>query len=261
MRCFRRFISAALFALLALNLTPADAKEIGLFIQEQPVSFNGAPPFIKNGTTMVPLRTVTESFGLKLDWDQSTRSIQLTGANVHIKLTIDEPRGEVNRKQITLPQPPTIVSDRTYVPLRFVGEQLNKSVEWEPEQSNIFISNSQFESDQYWLAKLVEAEASGEPYQGKVAVAAVVINRSKSPFFPKSIKSVIFERQQFTPVHTRRIYAMQAKTDTVKAVSEALNGVDPTNGALYFHNPQKSNNRFLAGRSTTSVIGNHRFAR
>ena len=147
---------------------------------------------------------------------------------------------------MNLPVSPLIVKDRTFVPLRFIGEQLKKSVEWEPEQGNIFISDNKRESDLFWLSKLVEAEAEDEPYQGKVAVAAVVVNRTQSPFFPKSIKSVIFEKKQFTPVQTRRIYSLNPGSETIKATSEAMDGFDPSKGALYFFNPQKTKINFLS---------------
>lgn len=239
----------------------AEAKNIGLFVNDRPVSFHGPAPFIKDGTTMVPLRTVGESLEMRVDWQPETRSIRLSNESIVIKFIIDEPRAEVNGKIIDLPEAPVIVQNRAFVPLRFIGEQLNKDVEWEPEQKNIFIMDNRQESDRYWLAKLVEAEAGSEPYEGKVAVAAVVVNRTKSPFFPQSIKSVIFERQQFTPVHTRRIFAMEPTPETMRAVAEALEGNDPSRGALYFYNPSKTNNRFLASRSATGSIGNHRFAR
>ena len=165
------------------SVNHAEAKEMGLFINDKPISTDSAPPFIKNGTTMVPLRAITESFSLQVNWDSATRSIHLSRNDIDIKLIIDETLGEVNGEKMNLPVAPLIVKDRTFVPLRFIGEQLKKSVEWEPEQGNIFISDNKRESDLFWLSKLVEAEAEDEPYQGKVAVAAVVVNRTQSPFF------------------------------------------------------------------------------
>lgn len=135
----------------------AEAKEIQLYIHDQPISSGSVPPFLKNGTTMVPLRIITEELGMLVNWDSSSRSIQLSNEDTDIKLTIDETLVEVNGEKKTVPLAPVIVNNRTYVPLRFIGEELKKSVEWEPEQSGIFICNNKEESDIYWLAKLVEA--------------------------------------------------------------------------------------------------------
>lgn len=115
-------------------------------------------------------------------------------------------------------------------------------------------------TDLDWLARLVWAEAEGEPYQGKVAVAAVILNRVRHPGFPDTIRGVIFQRGQFEVVQNGRIYR-PAPQVAVRAAQDALNGWDPSYGALYFFNPAKTSNRFLWSRPATVTIGRHRFAR
>lgn len=115
-------------------------------------------------------------------------------------------------------------------------------------------------SDLELLAHLVHAEASGEPYQGKVAVAAVALNRVDSPLFPNTIRGVIYQRYQFEPVLNGRIndgYDASA----MQATMEALAGSDPTKGALFFYNPWKVSQSWMAARQVLTVIGQHVFSR
>lgn len=111
-----------------------------------------------------------------------------------------------------------------------------------------------------WLAKLVWSEAEAEPYAGKVAAAAVVLNRVKSPLFPNTVRGVIFEPGQFEPVMNGHIYR-PAPAVAYQAARDALSGWDPSYGAIYFFNPSKVTNAFLWARPLTVVIGNHRFTR
>lgn len=115
-------------------------------------------------------------------------------------------------------------------------------------------------SDIELLARLVNAEAKGEPYRGQVAVAAVVLNRIKSSSFPNSIPDVIYEPRAFSPVADGAINK-SATSSAIKATHEALNGTDPAYGALFFFNPAKTNNSFIWSRPQIIQIGNHIFAR
>ena len=94
------------------------------------------------------------------------------------------------------------------------------------------------EEDRKILERIVEAEAGGEDHNGKVLVANVVLNRVKSKKFPSTIKEVVFAHRgsvyQFSPIHDGRYYTVTVSEDTKSAVNDALNGVDPSQGALYF---------------------------
>ncbi|AUM65603.1 spore cortex-lytic protein [Brevibacillus laterosporus] len=109
------------------------------------------------------------------------------------------------------------------------------------------------------LERLVYAESRGEPYDGKVAVAAVVLNRVKSEQFPDTIKGVIFARNAFSVIQNGRLSSAKNK-ETQLAVRDALFGDDPSRGALYFYNPDISTSRWIFSRTTTVVIDNHVFA-
>ncbi|HEY8530986.1 MAG TPA: LysM peptidoglycan-binding domain-containing protein [Limnochorda sp.] len=119
-------------------------------------------------------------------------------------------------------------------------------------------------SDLDLLARLVTAEAEGEVYAGQVAVAATVLNRMRDPRYPDTVYGVIFQYvnglPQFSPVADGRI-SMPATESARKAVADALNGWDPSNGALGFYNPAKTSNAWVRNQPVTAAIGNHLFFR
>lgn len=117
--------------------------------------------------------------------------------------------------------------------------------------------------DRYWLAKIIEAEASTESLEGKIAVGAVVINRVEADWFPDTIKEVIFQKfngkYQFSPVGNGRIHKVEPSEEAYDAADRALAGEDPTDGALYFYNPKISKSKFFKNRESLVTIGNHQF--
>lgn len=120
-------------------------------------------------------------------------------------------------------------------------------------------------TDVYWLARIISAEARGESQLGQIAVGAVILNRVNNPNFPDTVKGVIFQYTygipQFSPVEDGSIYSDPTAT-AVKAAYSALSGYDPTCGALYFYNPQlTSYHNWVRSRPVTVVIGNHVFAK
>ena len=120
-------------------------------------------------------------------------------------------------------------------------------------------SNSQSSSDLDLLAKIIHAEARGEPYSGQVAIAAVVLNRVKSASFPNTIAGVIYQPYAFTAVDDGQINLRPNKT-AYKAAQDALNGWDPTYGCLYYYNPKTATSSWIWSRKTVVTIGRHRFA-
>jgi len=109
------------------------------------------------------------------------------------------------------------------------------------------------------LAKIIHAESRGESFRGKVAVGAVIINRVYHPSFPNTIKGVIYQSGQFKPVENGMIN-LSPDNDSMQAAYDAVNGVDPSKGSLYFYNPAKSENpEFFAKRTKIVEIDNHVF--
>ena len=113
--------------------------------------------------------------------------------------------------------------------------------------------------DVYLLAKLVYGEARGEPYAGQVAVAAVVLNRVASPKFPDTIAGVIYQAGAFTCVSDGQIN-LAPDDDAVRAARDAMNGWDPSGGAIYYYNPSTATSGWIWSRPVIAVIGRHRFA-
>lgn len=114
-------------------------------------------------------------------------------------------------------------------------------------------------ADHRLLAKLVYAEARGEPYKGQVAVAAVVLNRVKSSSFPNTISGVIYQRNAFTCVNNGSINNTP-DSSCIRAALDALNGWDPTGGCLYYYNPKTATDDWIRTRTVKTVIGRHSFA-
>ena len=113
-------------------------------------------------------------------------------------------------------------------------------------------------SDEYLLARLVYAEARGEPYVGQVAVAAVVLNRVRSSSFPNTIAGVIYQPWAFSVVNDGQINLSPNQT-AVNAARDAMNGWDPTYGCLYYYNPKTATNSWIKQKPIHLSIGNHVF--
>ena len=115
------------------------------------------------------------------------------------------------------------------------------------------------DADVMLLARLIYGEARGESYVGQVAVGAVVLNRIKSASFPNTLSGVVYQRYAFTAVDDGQINLTPNAT-AKKAALDAMNGWDPTYGALYYYNPKTATSSWIFSRKTTTVIGNHVFA-
>lgn len=108
------------------------------------------------------------------------------------------------------------------------------------------------------LARLISAEARGEPYSGQVAVGAVVLNRIEHPSFPSTLSGVIYQRGAFTCV-TDGQFDQPVAASAYKAARDALNGWDPSGGAIYYFNPSTATSKWIWSRPLIVSIGKHRF--
>lgn len=120
-------------------------------------------------------------------------------------------------------------------------------------------NNSQFSSaDIQLLAKVISAEARGESYEGQVAVGAVILNRIGHPSFPDSLSGVVYQNGAFSCVNDSNWYQPVSEVSK-KAAIDAINGWDPSGGAVFYYNPDKTNDKFMHSRPVIRVIGSHRF--
>ena len=117
---------------------------------------------------------------------------------------------------------------------------------------------SDVDEDLYLLASAIHGEARGEPYEGQVAVGAVILNRVDSPDFPNTIPGVIYQQGAFDAVRDGQI-TLTPNDTAFRAAQDALNGWDPTNGALYYWNPATATSRWIWSVPITTRIGRHVF--
>ena len=113
-------------------------------------------------------------------------------------------------------------------------------------------------SDYYLLARLISAEARGEPYTGQVAVGAVVMNRTEHPSFPDTVAGVIYQKGAFSCLDDGQ-FDKPVADSAYSAARDALNGYDPSGGAIYYFNPVTATSSWIWSRPLIKTIGKHRF--
>lgn len=113
-------------------------------------------------------------------------------------------------------------------------------------------------SDYDLLARIISAEARGESYLGQVAVGAVILNRIEHPSFPDTLSGVIYQKGAFSCLNDGQFY--EAVEDSAySAARDAINGLDPSGGAIYYYNPSTATSKWIFSRPVITTIGNHRF--
>ena len=113
-------------------------------------------------------------------------------------------------------------------------------------------------SDYNLLARIISAEARGEPYMGQVAVGAVVLNRVEHPSFPDTLSGVVYQQGAFSCLYDGQ-FNEPISESAYKAATDAINGLDPSGGAIYYYNPKNSTNIWFFCRPIITTIGSHRF--
>jgi len=121
-------------------------------------------------------------------------------------------------------------------------------------------SSNAASGDVYLLARCIYGEARGEPYKGKVAVGAVILNRVASAEFPNTIAGVIYQPGAFSVVNDGQIN-LTPDQECINAARDAMNGYDPTGGCVFYYNPSKTSNAYMHSLPTVVTIGAHRFAK
>lgn len=121
-------------------------------------------------------------------------------------------------------------------------------------------SNGGSNSDYNLLARIISAEARGEPYSGQVAVGAVVLNRVEHPSFPNSVSGVVYQKGAFSCLYDGQ-FEQPVADSAYRAARDALNGLDPSGGAIYYFNPSTATSKWIWSREMITVIGKHRFCK
>ena len=130
------------------------------------------------------------------------------------------------------------------------------------QTNTVSLAKTSNTSDIQLMARAINGEARGEPYEGQVAVGAVILNRVKDSRFPNTISGVIYQSGAFTAVNDGQINAAISEGSTVyKAAQDAMNGWDPTGGCVYYFNPSTATNKWIWSRPLVKTIGKHRFCK
>jgi len=138
------------------------------------------------------------------------------------------------------------------------GQSLENQVQQGTKTSQVQLPGKYSEQDLQLMANAVYGEARGEPYEGQVAVAAVILNRLESPDFPNSISGIIFQPRAFTAVADGQIW-LEPNERAKQAVLDAMNGWDPSENALYYFNPATATSGWIWSRPQIKQIGDHIF--
>ena len=138
---------------------------------------------------------------------------------------------------------------------------INVLIHFEPKTAMVDAASSS-QSDIQLMARAINGEARGEPYEGQVAIGAVILNRVKHASFPNTIAGVIYQSGAFTAVADGQLnQPIESGSTVVKAARDAMNGWDPSGGAIYYFNPNTATNKWIWSRKQIKTIGQHIFCK
>ena len=228
---------------------------------------------IINSVTYVPLRAFCDALGgATVSWDQPTRTAKVSASG----LTVYAKQGalylQANDRYFYTVEPIANIDGTLFVPIRPLAKAFGLELEWNNSLRAVELerggrlpqSGSSFykEDEVLWLARIIHAESSGEPFDGKIAVGNVVLNRVASPQYPNTIYGVIFDRKhgtQFSPVSFGTIYNTPS-AESVIAAKVCLEGYSLSDTALFFMNPKLATTSWISqNRPYLFTIGNHLF--
>ena len=250
-----------------------------------PVASGSVPMFI-NGirmtdgikvedTTYVPLRAFFDVVGDQTDiaWDSETNTVTATGKDLELSATVGKKYMTVNDRCFYLPYGVLVLDNALCLPVRELAKVYQLEVNWDTDNSAVSLSADDpsllengktyyNEEDLYWLSRLINAEAGNQPFDGKVGVGDVVMNRVADPTCPKSIYGVIFDSKygvQFSVTENGGIYE-EPNEESVIAAKICLEGYDVVGDSIYFVNPKVGVSAWFAQtRVFVMNIGEHDF--
>lgn len=226
-------------------------------------------PFIENGYTYLAVRTMGDIVSAEdIEWNGEERSVTMTSGDMEVKLTVGSDKIYADGALLYADAAPTIRDDRAYLPLRVVSNAFGAEVRWDGGTKTVFINTggeTEADTELEWLSRIVYAEAGAESYEGKIAVANVVLNRVKSKDFPDTIYGVVFDKYndiyQFTPVKNGYIYSVPNE-ESIRAAKAALGGENNVENCLYFVATAEAANSWAGkNREFYATIGGHSFYR
>ncbi len=261
---------------------PVPNPSLKIIIDEKKINLRAHPIFISNHV-YVPLREVCDNLGITIDWSNSAQCATLCYKGKQTKITTT---GEYTWVNGVKKERSHIIKGNFYLSARLIAEIFDFSVQWNEAFKLIRFDTQSPKSsgarrmsderivqilsaglpytneDIYWMSRIVHAEACGESYESKLAVANVILNREKNGHYPDTIKDVIFDSNygvQFTPTANGAIYNTPS-TESIAASLDAFGGVNNAKNILFFLNPRKSNSFWITkNRAFGFSLGNHDF--
>ena len=250
-----------------------EINEIKLNINGQNIDFE-REPYIENGRVFVPIKVISDFFKVdQIVWNQKDKTATIIKDNKTIKIAIGSKTAYINEVTVELDAPPQLYIDTTYVPIRFISEAFNvENIEWDEDNYivNIYDNileedgnpNIYSEEDLYWLSRIINCEAKYESFDGKIAIANIIINRTKNPSFPSTIKEVIFDTQygvQF-PTAYNGLINNEPSSECIEAAMAALQGENNVGDSIYFVNSKVALDSWIAkNRTYYNTVYSHDF--
>lgn len=254
-------------------LTNAGGSTISIYVNNYEIATD-VKPYIENSRIFVPVRAICGALGIDdIVWNGEEKTVTIR-QNSAVQFTVGQKYAFKDGKRFSLDAPTQIRGGRTMVPIRFLAEAFGAKVEWDSIYNCVDINRngitvpesckaSEYSKDDLiWLSKIVSAESQGEPFNGQVAVANVVLNRVKSKDYPNTIYGVIFDTKhgvQFQPAANGTIYNTPGKT-SVEAAKRAIAGENYVGECMYFLNESIATNTWIVeNREYYTTIHNHSF--
>ena len=265
-------ISIMYFAKIGVSAAPAGSTRTSVNVNGRQVLEGDV--FTYKGDTYVPLFRFSAWLGkFKYSYDYKTKTARIDGENLAITATEGKLYIEANGRYFYTSGEIMLDSGEMYVPIRPIVRALNSHINYDSAKGQYIVSSGDsrllssgdrfYRADEVlWLARIIHAEAQGEPMKGKIAVGNVILNRVRSSQFPNTIYSVIFDKKygvQFTPSVNGAIYNTP-NNDSVIAAKICLEGYSISNDVLYFVNPKLVPNSWASkNRPYAFTIQNHSF--
>ena len=265
-RVYKKCIISLFAALILIIGQAAYAQEVSVRIDGEVMDTAAR---VRGGTTYVPLVPFLRSLGgWEVSWDSVNRRATAETDLFTLSVPIGEDFVTADGFLYGLTGDCVIIDARTYVPLRALANLFGAAVTFTDWDTPISVTTDRAmpytEEDFYWLSRVISAESQGESLYGQIAVGNVVLNRLRSPEFPNTIKSVVFDTKnavQFEPTANGTIYH-EPTAQSVLAARLVLNGSNSVDDCMYFFNPSLSQGTWIReNRPYYTTIGCHRFYR
>jgi len=232
---------------------------------------------IVNSTTYVPFRAFANEVRAdsSVTWRASTRTATMKSGSTTVSAAVGKSYLTLNGSTVSSNAKNLLIGGTLFVPVRPMAKALGYSVSWDARSFTAALTKqssggntsggstgSYSDEDLYWLSRIIEAEAGGESYKGKLAVGTVIMNRVRSSYYPNTVYGVIFDRRngvQFTPTANGYIYKVPSQS-SIKAAKEVLNGYRISGNIQYFVNPSLASDKWFRNNLTyVCTIGSHVF--